>query len=382
MITPAILTVALLTIMAGAVVAPAIASIARAFPEASNSTIKLVLTLPALMVIPFALITSRLSRAWGKKKTLLLGLVLYLLSGVGGGLANSIVFLLICRAVLGISVGIVMPLVNALVSDFYKADKAARMMGWVSASSQVGGICGQLLSGVLAVFSWRYSFASYGVALVAIVLVHIYLPEPETGILKKGKKRVPFPLPVVFYALVMFLSMLVFYAVPVNISLFIENQGMGSAAVSGAASAWLNLTAFLLGLCFHKFYKFFGRYSMPTGASAIALGMFVFGQSTHLAAVFCALTLVGAGLGFISPLIFQMTRLAAGPAQLVSAMALVTSLLYLGQFLSPLVIDSLGAFCFKDDPATPFKMASWFALGLTGLALLHTIHLKLSLGKG
>ncbi|KIX12325.1 MFS transporter [Dethiosulfatarculus sandiegensis] len=377
MITPAILTVALLTIMAGAVVAPAIASIARAFPLASGSSIKLVLTLPALMVIPFAFFTNRLTRTWGKKKTLLLGLVLYLVSGVGGGLAGSIEFLLICRAFLGISVGIIMPLANALVSDFYQADKAARMMGWVSASSQVGGICGQLLSGVLAAVSWRYSFGSYGVALAAIILVHFYLPEPERRSAPNEKRRQKFPLPVVFYALVMLVTMMVFYVVPVNISLFIENQGMGSPATSGAASAWLNLTAFLLGLSFHRLHKLFGCYSMPAGAGVIALGMFVLGQSTHLAAIFCGLTLVGAGLGFISPLVFQLTRLSAGPARLVSAMALVTSLLYLGQFLSPLVLDSLAGAWFADSPATPFKMATWFGLGLTGLAFLHSIYLKI-----
>lgn len=49
--------------MAGAAISPAIASIAGAFPNASTDVIKLIVTLPPLMVIPFALISGRLCDA-------------------------------------------------------------------------------------------------------------------------------------------------------------------------------------------------------------------------------------------------------------------------------------------------------------------------------
>ncbi len=71
MIGPAILSVALLTVMAGAAISPAIANIGKAFPDASPGLIKLVLTMPSLMVIPFALISGKLCDRFGKKNVLL-----------------------------------------------------------------------------------------------------------------------------------------------------------------------------------------------------------------------------------------------------------------------------------------------------------------------
>lgn len=62
-IGPTILSVSMLTVMAGAAISPAIASIAGAYSNASTDVIKLVVTLPSLMVVPFALISGRLCDA-------------------------------------------------------------------------------------------------------------------------------------------------------------------------------------------------------------------------------------------------------------------------------------------------------------------------------
>lgn len=79
----AILSVALLTVMAGAAISPAISNIEKAFSNASPGLIKLVLTLPSPVVIPFALISGRLCDAFEKRTMLLRGLTLYLVGGLG-----------------------------------------------------------------------------------------------------------------------------------------------------------------------------------------------------------------------------------------------------------------------------------------------------------
>ena len=114
MIGPTILSVALLTAMAGAAISPVISNIARAFSNASPGRIKLVLTLPSLVVIPFALISGRLCDAFGKRTVLLTGLIFYLVGGLGGGFAGTIEVLLGCRALLGLSVGLIMPISRPL----------------------------------------------------------------------------------------------------------------------------------------------------------------------------------------------------------------------------------------------------------------------------
>ena len=148
MIGPTILSVALLTVMAGAAISPAISNIAKAFSNASPGLIKLVLTLPSLVVIPFALISGRLCDAFGKRTMLLTGLILYLVGGLGGGFAGTIEVLLGCRALLGLSVGLIMPISTAIVSDFFEGGEAMQMMGWISASNHFGGMAAQMISGI------------------------------------------------------------------------------------------------------------------------------------------------------------------------------------------------------------------------------------------
>ncbi len=50
----------MITVMASAAVSPALANISNAFPQASATLIKTILTLPSLFIIPFSLISSLL----------------------------------------------------------------------------------------------------------------------------------------------------------------------------------------------------------------------------------------------------------------------------------------------------------------------------------
>ena len=88
---PTVLSISLLTVLAGAAVSPALAQIQKAFPDASDLAIQMILTLPPLLIIPFSLFSGWLALRFRKRVMLFVGLAFYLLAGVGGGLANSIV---------------------------------------------------------------------------------------------------------------------------------------------------------------------------------------------------------------------------------------------------------------------------------------------------
>ena len=71
------------TVMAGAAISPALGVIAKAFPEASSTMIKLILTAPALTIIPFTFLTSYLTTKFSKSTIVLFGLLIYLIGGIG-----------------------------------------------------------------------------------------------------------------------------------------------------------------------------------------------------------------------------------------------------------------------------------------------------------
>ncbi len=89
LLKPTILSLSFLSILSGAAVSPALGRIQQAFPDASDLTIQMILTLTPLFIIPFSLLTGRLSLKIKKRHILFVGLTIYLLAGVGGGLMNN-----------------------------------------------------------------------------------------------------------------------------------------------------------------------------------------------------------------------------------------------------------------------------------------------------
>ena len=91
---PSILSVSIFTIMAPTAVSPAIAAINEAFPDVSATVVKLVLTLPTLVMMPMGLVSGRLASKIDKKKLLLTGMSFFLVFGVAGGFVDSFPLLL------------------------------------------------------------------------------------------------------------------------------------------------------------------------------------------------------------------------------------------------------------------------------------------------
>lgn len=98
---PTIISIAMATVMAGATISPALGLIAEHFHEVDEVWIKLVLTAPSLMVIPFSFVSSYLTRRISKRKIVLIGIFIYVLTGVGAQFSPSIGVLLAFRFILG-----------------------------------------------------------------------------------------------------------------------------------------------------------------------------------------------------------------------------------------------------------------------------------------
>ena len=62
-----VLSISMITVMAGAAVSPALGNISNAFPDASSDLIKMILTVPALFIIIFSLLSGKLTSMFSKK---------------------------------------------------------------------------------------------------------------------------------------------------------------------------------------------------------------------------------------------------------------------------------------------------------------------------
>ncbi len=86
--------------------------------------------------------------------------MLYTVGGCIAGAFSHIGLVLIMRALVGIGVGIIMPLSTGLLAFYFTPGEQEGLMGYSSAMNQMGGVVATLLSGLLANISWRASFWS------------------------------------------------------------------------------------------------------------------------------------------------------------------------------------------------------------------------------
>lgn len=195
MLKPTIISISMATVMAGAAISPALGLIAQAFPEASETIIKLILTAPSLMIIPFSFLSSFLTTKLRKKTIILIGLTIYLIGGIIPQFLSSIYLILFFRLLLGAGVGLLMPLGMSLINDYFTGDERTKLMGYNSAFSNFGGIVTMLLAGWLATFGWRIPFNVYFLGLVIFILVFFFLPKGEVQEADNKEKNHVFLLP-------------------------------------------------------------------------------------------------------------------------------------------------------------------------------------------
>jgi MFS family permease len=372
MIRITVLSLSLLTVMSGAAVAPAVANIIAYFPDASPFLGKMVLTTPALTIIPVALVTGIMSRRVSRKRLVYVGIWFYIIAGTGGGLSHSIPFLLSMRAVLGIGVGILMPLSTGIIADLWSGYEKTKIMGLASASNNLGGIIATLLSGLLAAISWRASFLIYLLGIPVLILVLFFMPEQQpkqTQDKQPGQGTVSLGF-YIMWGLGMFLLMVAFYTVPINIALYIQENHLGDSRMAGLAMAVLTASSFLTGLVFGRLDKSINIWLPGLSLGIFALSFYGISAFPSLMPLFVCLVLNGIGLGILVPLIMNGVTRKAGHTSGTAGTSVVTAFLFAGQFSSPMIASGMSTLFFGPGISNIYLTFSYCAGMATVFAIL------------
>jgi MFS family permease len=365
MLKPTILSLSLLTVMSGSAIAPALAKITVAFPDVSPTSIKLILTLPAIFIIIAALMMGKFSSRIPKRRLLTIGLILYSVGGIGAGYVNNFYLLLAGRAVMGIGVGIIMPLSTGLISDFFDGAERVKLIGYSTATTSMGGVIGTLAAGSLAALSWRYTFNVYALGIVVLILVLAFLPEPsqprQIGVEASSK----LPREVYKWALGAMTLMLAFYAVPINLAIFLERNSLGGAAEVGIAMSVMTACGFIAGLTFSRVRELTKEVLPFLLYILMGVGYLLLSKATSFHQAIFATAFIGLSMGWGLPTLFNGATQAAGKGKGVQAMAIVSSLGFLGQFMSPVILDVIGNML--GDSTARFSFTVISTLSVVGL---------------
>jgi MFS family permease len=89
----------------------------------------------------------------------LIALCIYIIGGIGPAIFNATIGqVLICRALLGVGVGLSAPLCGAIINELYSGMEKTNMLGWANAVDSCVGIVLTLIAGYLCTFNWKYTF--------------------------------------------------------------------------------------------------------------------------------------------------------------------------------------------------------------------------------
>lgn len=123
---------------------------------------------------------------YGRKKLLLLGIVLFALVSIWVGLSDSVGMVITARIALGIGGGLLFPLATAVVSHASIKANLARNIALLTGVATLGSATGPVLGGVFTeLLDWRWIFfANVPVCGVAFLMISLFAKEsrdPDAG---------------------------------------------------------------------------------------------------------------------------------------------------------------------------------------------------------
>jgi DHA1 family bicyclomycin/chloramphenicol resistance-like MFS transporter len=154
---------------------PAIAAQFGASTVAMQQTISVYLIAYAAM----SLLLGAFSDAWGRRRVILWGVFVFLVSCVGCALAQSMPMLLLFRALQGCSAGLGLIVGRALIRDCFEGADAQKLMAQISMIFGVAPALAPIIGAwLVALGSWHTLFwALAGFAAVWLLLCYALLPE-------------------------------------------------------------------------------------------------------------------------------------------------------------------------------------------------------------
>lgn len=346
-----VLCAAMPSLLGTAAVAPVLDLMKDAF-DAPEFVINLVLTLPPVATAAAGFVIGSLSDKIGRVRILSLSLLLFGLAGVSGFFLENVYAIIGFRLLLGVSIAGLIPMVSALISEYYEGAERTRYLGYQAVSIGFGTLILQTCCGALAGLGWHYSFLIYLLGLAVLPFVLIFVKEPDrthrnSDAASGPAKRAPL-LSYVFIYFAMFCMALLMYIPAVNLSYYLGGFAEPVPPFqTGLILGLFGLFSAVSGLVFRRAAKLFSyRHMFAVIFGIEALGIFLAAATQNIVLVTAGFALLGFGIGFGIPNASLRVSRITPPAVLGKYMSGVTVSLFAGLFATtfagPIILLAVG----------------------------------------
>jgi ACDE family multidrug resistance protein len=320
----------------------------RGYFSATTSEVLLSISFFMVFFAFFSLFTGSISDLIGRKKVLLIGLIIYSIGCAFTALSDALPLFYASRAVQGLGFAFVQPVLVAVLGDIVGPGDEGRTMGWMTAATASGITLGPLLAGYAAAIDWRLAFVIIAIATIALAaLVFAFVRLPTIGkkgfsvrslrrnMVTAGRRRA-----VVMLALTGFLHMLIWIGTQAFAS---DSMGQGpffaTPIVIGEVLAFAGFCSIVASRVGGGMVDRYGRYRpILLGNSLMIssmLAMAFFTPTVVAYAIFLAIFSIGSAISWASYLTLTVELL---PSLRGTVSSMFTSLGFVGGALAPIVL--------------------------------------------
>ena len=322
---------------AGMVISPALGTLGRFYSDVPPHVVSMLVTVPALAMIPAGLLSATLQKMLGRRRLFLLSIAAIFLAGLLPSFLHSFPFLFLCRVFVGFAIGLYTPVNTSLIISEFEGAERSRILGWSTAAESIGGAAMVLAGGWLATLSWDRCFYLYFLALLPLLIVAFFFREGLPRQAETARKTQPLH-PAVWHLTALICVTMTFLnvAAPCASSL-VTYKRLGGSFLAGILTAAYLLSGFVCGLMFGKLDRLIKQYGTAFGIGLCAAGMLLLALGPSVPVLLIGAILGGFGMGYIFPAILSRAGSVTNPEGQTLAAALVLSGSRVGMFLTTLI---------------------------------------------
>jgi MFS family permease len=338
---------------------PALADIAKAFPDKSHETIQLIVTIPPLLIMVSTLICGQLSRMVRKKTLVLIGMVLLAIGGIAPAFFGGLTFILIMRGVFGAGTGFLIPISQGLIADYFQGHDRDTFMGYRGSTAAIFGMFYTMAGGHLCAIYWRYTFLAYLIVVPVFLFILFKMPEPESHKAEtKGGKTAGLTRTTWFYVVIYFLYNVTMMCFITNEAFVMSAANVGNAKIIGYIITISNIGGIAVGLLLGWLTKTLKNFTIVFALFLLALG-FVLSNFVDTAVTFTIAAMIwGMGFGTFNPTVALKIIGSVPKAAATMALALLTCAMGVGQFISPIVYSHVNRILGLEGPRASWVIAA------------------------
>ena len=329
------------TSMSNVAIVTALPHLKDYFTQADNINFysRLMLTLPSLVIALLAPILGHIIFKYGKKRSVIIALIVFSISGSAGLYLQTLEMLLFSRAIFGIAVATLMIVSTSLIGDYFKLENRHKFMGYQSAFMALGGVVFVIGGGVLSDINWRYSF---GIYLIGFFILPFVLTQINEIVETSNNNELEVDSNMYFIYFLAFFFMLIFFILPTQIPFLLIEEFNTNGSFAGTIIAIAFISNALGAISFSKIKDKFSYSTIYLIALfIIAIGFTGIGLVNNIYLFFITSPILGFGGGIMMTNITAWMLSKTSIKKRVKTSGYFTSAIFLGQFSSPIVFHSL-----------------------------------------